>query len=364
MISDMSKPTILITSVGSRVGQAILASIDSVRETFRVVGTSSATNDPAIYECDASYYVPVTLNKKAFTSSIRSILQSEQPNLVFAGRDEDLLPLSQFRCDDAFKETIFLGPDLDSVSVLNDKYATWKFSKEHSLAFAKSAIRADEVNLLIKHTGFPIICKPRRDGNASRDVWIISEQVQVDLALQANRFVFQEYIECPYDLEKLSAELKIGIPLSFDLKREFITGAGVVDKLGKLRSASVLMTTHRGGFPKDAFSSDDVAMHAILKSWSAALNHLSFRGPFNIQALRNKDGAVIPFEINARVSGSAISRAILGGNLVLDTINHFVFGEELPSMYRLEKDKVINRQIVDRWVSTAEMDKFKNTGRI
>src|SRR5687767_2402758 len=91
---------LLITSVGSLVGKAILDVLEfpglSRRSPVRVIGTNSVADAANNFRCDRCYLVPQSVTAE-YHARIRAILVEESPDLILCGRDQDALTLSQLK---------------------------------------------------------------------------------------------------------------------------------------------------------------------------------------------------------------------------------------------------------------------------
>jgi carbamoyl-phosphate synthase large subunit len=69
------------------------------------------------------------------------------------------------------------------------------------------------------------------------------------------------------------------------------------------------------------------------------------RGSINIQSIATSDGQIIPFEVNARISGTNSIRSHFGFDDVLYTLEEYLYGRR-PSAVRVRKGSAI-RVIMD-----------------
>ncbi len=92
MMNKNNKIKILISSVGSFVGQNILDVLEYKgfyrRNLVTIIGTNSLAESPNNFRCDTCYTVPNTLHPD-FRNALTSIIENEKPDLIFSARDED-----------------------------------------------------------------------------------------------------------------------------------------------------------------------------------------------------------------------------------------------------------------------------------
>jgi len=87
---------LLITSVGSLLGQNVLDGIESRRNLVNVVGMNSIADNPRNFRCDTVYLVNNT-NQPEFLDEFLEIVEIEKPDLILPGRDEDCVFLADFK---------------------------------------------------------------------------------------------------------------------------------------------------------------------------------------------------------------------------------------------------------------------------
>ena len=173
---------LLITSVGSLVGQGILDVLEcpgrSRRSVVTVVGTNSLADAPNNFRCDWCYLVPQTANA-SFPARIREILTAESPDLILCGRDEDTLALSRLKATDPTLPGVLPIGKPGAALIGLDKWQTWLFSRKHRLPMAETfmpGVSGDEAALedFCREFGYPLIAKPAR-GFASIGVQFVRD---------------------------------------------------------------------------------------------------------------------------------------------------------------------------------------------
>ncbi|NHZ84916.1 MAG: hypothetical protein GWP19_03435, partial [Planctomycetia bacterium] len=87
---------LLITSVGSLLGQNILDSIESRRNLINVIGMNTVIENPRNFRCDTVYYVNKT-DSCNFEKDFTTIIEKENPDFILPGRDEDCVFLSDIK---------------------------------------------------------------------------------------------------------------------------------------------------------------------------------------------------------------------------------------------------------------------------
>ncbi len=308
---------ILVTSVGSLVGQNLLDVIDARPDDICVIGTTSLVMIP-LQRCERVYLVPLTERPpSAFTQRLLHIADREQPDLLIPSRDLDVTVLASIASEyPELAERIPCGSP-DTAAMLEDKWLSYLFARDHGLPFAESAIpdsMSDHraVLQLVDEVGFPLIAKPRF-GYASRQVILLSNTEQLEAALRDNNLVVQRYIGRVEMLEAWQSDIRQrGQPLFYSLEQPkysvqtYILRDGVVERL--------CYTLHRmeRGFSTKVERIVNKHLTEVGERWAEALAAAGWCGPLNIQCQQSEEGDFVAFELNGRFTGATAARYYLG----------------------------------------------------
>lgn len=326
---------ILITSVGSLVGQNVLDTLDDRRAGFHVAGTTSASRI-AMERCDRVYLVPETAAPPPlFQRRFAEVFEREQPDVVLPGRDADVTALAEMAATDPALAARLACGSAASARLFEDKWLSHGFAVEHGLDVAASAIASEpggraEVERLAERHGFPLIAKPRL-GFASRDVRLIHNRRQLDAALREPGLIFQEYLG---DASRIAAFLAgceaTGSPLHYSLEADKFAVQTLVRRDGQ--TGTTFCTRHRMhiGRSVDVEIIDDARLHQLGADYASALAASGWRGPLNIQCQLSAQGRYCAYELNGRLTGATAARYFLGydevGAIVEDLTGHAVPG--------------------------------------
>lgn len=88
---------LLILSVGSLVGTNILDAVESFRPDLRVVGVNSEAEAPNNFRCDRVFLASAAKDPNAYWRCVVQVLQMERPDVVLAGRDDDVALMADWR---------------------------------------------------------------------------------------------------------------------------------------------------------------------------------------------------------------------------------------------------------------------------
>lgn len=335
---------LLITSVGSLLGQNILDSIEGRRNLIHVAGTNSVAENPRNFRCDAVYLVSET-HDDDFLNDFLTVVQKENPDFILPGRDEDCVFLSDFKSNypEGFGNKIPFGNSLIP-KVMLDKYQSYLFCKKNHLAFADTFLFAtddDKTGLdeFINKHGFPILVKPR-EGFASVGVSFVLNHQQVDEITRNGEALFQEYLGNPDDIFKYKDIFKKGIPLFFQIpEKEQYAAQTIISHDGTISEVFFTINTMihgRAEFSKPIFNKD---VEELVHRFCDVFYKNGWVGPVNFQLKPDKKGNWKVFELNPRLTGTSSGRALLGYDEFGILADIFVPELKIPNLTQKEKVK-------------------------
>ena len=212
---------LLITSVGSLVGQGILDVLEcpgrSRRGLVTVIGTNSLADAPNNFRCDRCYLAPQTTADAAFAARMRQILAEESPDLILCGRDEDTLAVSRLKADDPSLPGVLPTGKPEAATIGLDKWQSWLFARKHGLPFAETfmpGVSGDDAALerFCREFGYPLIAKPAC-GFGSIGVQFVRDADDVRQVVQREGYLLQEYLGDPQPLQAYFAAFEDLPPL-------------------------------------------------------------------------------------------------------------------------------------------------------
>jgi carbamoyl-phosphate synthase large subunit len=330
---------LLLTSVGSRVGQNVLDVLEhpglSRRSLLRVIGTNSIADAVCNFRCDRCYLVPPTV-AGGYPERMRDILLTETPDLILCCRDEDTYVLSQLKTQ---------HPELPGVLPLGnpraaliglDKWQTWLFARKHALPFAESFLPGESgdgaaLEAFCRQVGYPLIAKPSR-GSGSRGVCFIRDAGDAQTIAQRGDYLFQEFVGEPRSLEPYFASLHGPPPLFAQFEdASHRSGHTIVDPNGGIAPVSVTESkTVHGPRPNRRIS--DPELVALTLNYARALFREGGTGPITVQLRQDRFGAWKAFEINLRTTGGTAARFLRGIDELYLIIKAFVPGTSFPEL--------------------------------
>jgi carbamoyl-phosphate synthase large subunit len=298
---------ILVSGVGGNVGQGILKALDHVELASWVVGTDCDAQSAGLHCVDKGYLVPPSKDE-AFLERIIYILNREQIDLMFVGSDQETLALAKI-CDAIEKKTAakVIVSSAQVVEICNDKWRTAQWFNVQQLPHPDTVLITDlegTQQLLGKH-GWPLVIKDRH-GFASRSVWVIDSQEQLDMYRQklGDSGIVQQHIGT--DEQEYTAAV-------------FCSKAGQADAVLLMKRDLLAGTSYR------ITPYSDTVVEAQIKHWA---KQLGAEGPVNFQYRLTRQGPIC-FEINCRFSGTTGVRYLMNFNDAPMAVRHHILQESI-----------------------------------
>lgn len=320
---------ILITSVGSNVGGNFQLCLAHRRNEFYFIGTNLLAETAFNFMCDEAHIVPPVADEDAFVEAHARLIEQHKPTMVVAGRDQDVSLLAKLRADGDFPGTEFLVPSVACAEVSNDKYLSYRFAMEHGLPFARSAATLEEALAIASDSGFPMIAKPRMNGHASKDVFIVRDETELRAAVERGGFVIQEMVgdkNAPEDYNPIS---ECGVPLFYSYAiSDQISGQALVGRDGKVLYQIASMNYYSFGRSQKYVPIGDPKIIDVVRRYAEALAAVGHFGPLNLQGKLDKNGDLVIYEINMRFTGATQGRTVLGWTEVEYAVDYIFDGKE------------------------------------
>lgn len=319
------RSTVLVTSVGSRAAEGVLACLAPLRAQLRIVGTNSVAEAAANFDTDATWLVPPTAQRAAYEARLAEVLATERPALVFNGRDEEVPALAALA--ERQPAAGWLLPPAALAPVFNDKYLTARFAAAHGLPFAETACSGAEVDALLGRHGLPLVAKPRVGGFNSRDVVVVTDAAQLAALLARGDQVCQPFVGGPalaQAFAQLQAQVAAGaVPWSWNPVNTYQTLEVMIGAQGEVLQAFATEAL-RLGTPVEQVRllPADSSLQALADRHARVLAAAGHRGPLNVQGFCDAQGRFTAFEWNARIVGTAPAYALQSRNLVLAAVLH------------------------------------------
>ncbi|MFO7621778.1 MAG: hypothetical protein R6W81_11030 [Bacteroidales bacterium] len=334
---------LLITSVGSLLGQNILDSIESRRSLIKVIGTNSIAENPRNFRCDKVYLVHNTKSNQ-FNKDFTAIIKKEKPDFILPGRDEDCIFMSEYKSNhpEEFAKKIPFGSSFIP-KIIFDKYQTHLFCKKNKLAFADSFLvhksERTGLNEFIQKHGFPLIVKPR-EGFGSSGVHFVLNKNQLNKSLSDTEVLLQEYLGNPDDIFKYQKQFIRGIPLFFQItEKEQYAAQTIISPNGQIGEVFITINTMVMGRAEYTKQIENKDIEKLVGEFSRIFYQKGYYGPLNFQLKPDKHGIWKVFELNPRFTGTSSGRNLLGYDEFGILVNLFIPEFKITNFTKSEKVK-------------------------
>ncbi|MBL8694451.1 MAG: ATP-grasp domain-containing protein [Planctomycetes bacterium] len=292
-------PKLLVTGVGSNIGQGILKSLAAAGLDGDVVGTDVFQFAAGFAWCQAAYQVPFA-NAPEYAPRLIDILRRHGTQLVLIGSEAETWELSKLKARlerETSAKIVVNGPEL--IGRMSDKWGVAELFREAGLNYPKSIIDMGKRRELVAQLGYPLILKPRR-GWSARAVQKIEDDESLDFyAKHTPEPILQEYLE-----------------------GDEFTCAVVFDRDGNYCDHVVMRRDLLSG---TTFRAEIVARPDIDEYVVSFARKLRAVASINLQLRVTKRGPVC-FEINPRFSGTTAMRMKAGFNDVAAVVRNFLDG--------------------------------------
>lgn len=301
---------VLVTGAGSQVGQGIMKSLRVSGLDIHLIATDISPFNTGLYRADEGLLLP-KVEEAGALEQITAKIRKARAEIVFVGSEFDL-EFFAFHREHIERETgaVCMVSPIETVRIANDKWLTTEFLRESGLSHANATLPSsvDEALESAASWGYPVILKTRY-GTSSRHVHLVKDAGQLrNLFPSVPRPMLQKVIDLP------SGELKNEYTCCV-----FTTADG--QHVGPFSSRRTL----RGGASWVLEVKEFSELKPLLLAIAA---RLPSRGSLNVQLMVGRDGP-IPFEFNARISGSNSIRTHFGFNESAMAIRSFLRRERI-----------------------------------
>jgi carbamoyl-phosphate synthase large subunit len=317
---------VLVTGVGSGVGQGILMALRRRRIIFKIYVSDVSPHAAGLY-----------LNKNAFVSgkleddsefkNFLCLVRKNRIEIILPGNEYDLVTLARQK-DVIKKQTgaVVVCSDPQTIELTNDKWLTYKFCLKYEIPTPKTFLinNSQILEEVHKTIDFPWVIKPRF-GTASKGIVYVNDYSEAKIAVKSTENpLIQEFLK----------------PKNSDFTSEF-TCSIFKDASGLLHGPFIVERSLKGGSTWIAKIGDKKSLHEFLFRIAQSLE---YSGPLNIQLIETTEGPKI-LELNCRFSGTTGIRSYFGFNEPEMAIKSFLQGKVIRRIKI--REGVVLRYIAD-----------------
>ncbi len=343
---------VLVTCVGSGVGQSVLDSLNELRQDY-IIGCDMNRNVYATHFCDEFHFVP-GLYSEGYLDALLNIAIERKADIIIPGHDHELVLLSKHI--DKFHahgiEVLVSEPKVISIS--RDKYLWYEYFHERGCSIVPT-YKVKDFRMSPDLSIFPAIIKPS-GGSASQGIYIVHEIGELDG--MADEDIIQPYLfptkdDKNYDMIVRAVNSRKFVQMS-EISIQLIFG-----KDARFKSIFISKNVLKNGIPVhiDTILPEDFEYLDEIMKFVPICEEQGVKGPVNVQGRITENG-IFFFEMNMRFTGITGNRAQLGFNEVQYLVSDFLGKSPRPLSYI--GNKVGVRQVACTTINRLKEEQTRN----
>ena len=358
----MKQIDVLVTGVGTGIGQSIIKGLKLSNRNYGIVGVDISPWAGGLYRCSKAYLVPKASDKN-YQQRISEIVEKEKIDIIIPGCDPELKVFSVLKStlQNQFDVQVLVAP-LEAVNMCRNKHSTAIFLAENNFPHPKT-VNLQNAEDLIAEVGFPILVKPK-DGSGSSRVQVIFSHRELDLYRIRTgdapfMYVAQEYL-IPESWKTVDVTRRDVYKQGMLNQTDEYSTEVLVSKQGEILGAITNWRTMKKGYPiRAVVDSYPEVTERAKEIVQKLIDKFRYVGPCNLQCRVTNKGPTF-FEINPRFSGSTAVRCAAGFNgpdvLVQNFVNNV--SEGLKEQLRI-KSLVEIRYWNEMYISPEKFEEIK-----
>jgi carbamoyl-phosphate synthase large subunit len=282
---------------------------------YEIYGCDISSTAYGLY--DSKFTDTFIVNKDDYVATVIEACQKVGVSWLIPGGEQPMVLLGAAAKQLEAEGIKLIANHPEVIRVFSDKSSTFKQLSLHGFTVPRTIEIVAEVDL--EYVGMPCIIKPATGSGGSTMVFFATDIAEamtyVDYIRRTGGFpLAQEYISSD------EGEFTVGV-----LSLPSGEVAGSIALRRSLDSKLSVLSRGRGGLVSSGYSQGYIGdFPDIRKCAEAIASEIGSRGALNIQG-RVRNGELIPFEINPRLSASTYLRAMAGFNEVDLLLQHMAF---------------------------------------
>lgn len=316
-MADPARLRVMVAGIGgASLGTELLKCL-RLADRYEVYGCDVSCTAYGLY--DEGFRRTYLVHRETYIDDVVQACRDAGARWLLPGGEQPMVLLGEAR-DRLLAEGIGLvGNDSGLVSRFADKSAAFERLQALGIAIPRT-MRAGTGRGFEEGVGLPCIIKPATGTGGSTLVFFATSEAEAaayadHIARAGGIPVAQEYVRPD------EGEFTVGVLSTPDGEV-----AGSVALRRSLDAKLSVMSRDRGGVVSSGYSQGYIAEFAEIRRQAEAIARaIGSRGPINVQG-RVRDGRLLPFEINPRLSASCYLRAMAGFNEPDLLLQYLAFG--------------------------------------
>jgi nucleoside-diphosphate-sugar epimerase len=340
---------VLLTCVGSGVGQSVVDSLKHLKDAYFLIGSDQTRYCYSIPDCDGYVSLP-RIDDPQYVDALVAACAELRIDAAIPGHDQELALFARNR---RRFEAVGTQPVVASerlVKLLRDKHAwSTEFGKRTNRVVQSCTVGDYRMGKAGRNFNLPAIAKPA-GGSASSGLRIIRRPGDLDGL--ADDFLLQPFL-FPTQADSEAASIRAAVEAGRVIQASEISVQLVYSRDSELLGRFASRNRLKAGVPVEFMPVDSPVVWSAVDEVCAVLTGYEPRGPINLQGRITDEGLVF-FEMNPRFTGITGNRAQFGFNEVSLLVDNFTGGDRRP--LRVNRNKVGVRQVACR---TWPQDRFQ-----
>lgn len=310
--------TVLVTCVGSGVGQSIIDSLN-LKGGYKIIGCDGNRNVYAHSFCNKFIVVP-SLYSEGYVQYILNLCIEYKVDVLIPGHDHELLLFAknQQLFNDNGIEVLVSEPTIIEVS--RDKKMWYDYFSKRGCKIVPTFFVSD-FKKNIDESIFPAIVKPC-GGSASQGISIINKSEELESLNDED--IIQPYL-FPEKADENYEKIVTMVAKGTFIQMSEISIQLIFDKSSKYRGIYISKNVLKNGVPVFVEPIEPNKFRYIedILRFVPILERKGVKGPVNIQGRVTEEGIYF-FEMNMRFTGITGNRSLFGFNEVAFLVDNFL----------------------------------------
>ena len=327
---------------GASLGTELLKCL-VLADRYDVYGCDISSTAYGLY--DSRFVDTFVVNRNDYVNTVINACKKAAINWLIPGGEQPMILLAAAAKQLEAEGIRLVANHPDVIRTFSDKSSTFKQLTKLGFAVPRTMEAVTESD--VEQVGLPCIIKPATGSGGSAMVFFATDVSEA--------MIYSDYIRraggSPLAQEYIApdeGEFTVGV-LSMPNGKV----AGSIALRRSLDSKLSVVSSGRGGLVSSGYSQGYIGDFGNIRKCAEAMARaIESKGPLNIQG-RVRNGELIPFEINPRLSASTYLRAMAGFNEADLLLQHLAFN--VPARHKPLREGWYIRSLTEQYVTPQEI---------